>query len=68
MALSASTCAWTQGTGGWGDTEMLSRPINLLSRVVAALDLASQLIRYVDGFAGQLWLCNAPDGGQQGSE
>ena len=45
MALSASTCAWTQGTGGWGDTEILSRPINLLSRVVAALDLASQLIR-----------------------
>lgn len=65
MALSTSACVWTQGTGVWGGMEMLSSPANVLSRVVAALDLAGELIRSMGGFAG---LGNAPDVGQQGSE
>lgn len=39
MALSPSTCMWTQGIGAWGDKEMILWPLNWLSHVVAQLDL-----------------------------
>lgn len=39
MALSPSTCVWTQGIGAWGDKERISWPLKWLSRVVAQPDL-----------------------------